>query len=90
VRAGGQVTAVGISVTKTDPVLDRLDALDGPVLASFTPKSGSLSLQFQGPVTVPAETKPGTHLLLFTQYDARQYPCLSDADPRPAEGDHPR
>jgi hypothetical protein len=67
---GGQVNAQGISFSKADPVQARLDTLDGPVLATFTPKSGSHSLEFQGPITVPTETKPGNHVLVFTQYDA--------------------
>lgn len=67
---GGQVNAQGISFTKADPVQARLDTLDGPVLATFVPKSGSHSLEFQGPITVPTETKPGNHVLVFTQYDA--------------------
>jgi hypothetical protein len=62
--------AHGISFSHSDPVQARLDALDGRVLAIFTPASGPHSLEFQGPVTMPADVAPGNHTLLFTQSDA--------------------
>ena len=59
------VTVRGVSFNYDDPVLVHFDGLDGPVVATFTPASGS----FEGPLVVPADTKAGSHLLLFTQYD---------------------
>ncbi|MFN2608901.1 MAG: hypothetical protein ABR511_13605 [Acidimicrobiales bacterium] len=56
----------GDSFDHDDPVLARLDGLDGPVLATFTPDSGS----FRGPMVVPTGLTLGGHVLVFMQYDA--------------------
>lgn len=58
VRPGGEVGVSGYSYTQ--PVSIRLDALDGPVLATFTPDSNS---DIKGQVTIPPETKPGSYVL---------------------------
>lgn len=60
------VTVDGQSYGHHDPVSARLDGLDGPILATFTPKSG----KFHGPLVVPADIKPGNHVIVFVQYDA--------------------
>ncbi len=62
VRPGGEVGVSGYSYTQ--PVSIRLNALDGPVLGTFTPDSNS---DIKGQVTVPAETKPGSYLLYAVQ-----------------------
>jgi hypothetical protein len=65
---GATVTVRGVSFNYDDPVLVYFDGLDGPVVATFTPASGS----FEGPLVVPADAKAGSHLLLFVQYDSEK------------------
>ena len=69
---GGEVQISGVYFTKEQPVEVRLNALDGPVLGSFTPAEGarSFGLEMQGTIVVPPGTKPGSYVLLFTQRDA--------------------
>ncbi len=62
VRPGGEVGVGGYSYTQ--PVSIRFNALDGPVLATFTPDSNS---DIKGQVTIPPETKPGSYLLYAVQ-----------------------
>jgi hypothetical protein len=68
-KPGEEVMAQGYYWAKTDPVQARLDAVDGKVLASFTPQSGSKGMEFHGPVQIPADTRAGVHVLVFTQFD---------------------
>ena len=62
VRPGGELGVSGYSYTQ--PVSIRLNALDGPVLATFTPDSNS---DIKGQVTIPPETRPGSYLLYAVQ-----------------------
>ena len=71
VKPGGQIKVTGVYFNKEEPVQARLDALDGPVLATFQPGKGarSFGLEMEGTMTVPATTKPGSHVLVLTQRD---------------------
>jgi hypothetical protein len=72
VRPGGEVKVTGVYFNKEEPVQARLDSLDGPVLGTFTPAKGarSFGLEMEGTLIIPATTKPGDHVLVFTQRDA--------------------
>ena len=69
---GSEVQVSGVYFTKEQPVEVRFNALDGPVLGSFTPAKGarSFGLEMQGTIVVPPGTKPGSYVLRFTQRDA--------------------
>jgi hypothetical protein len=72
VKPGGEVKVTGVYFNKDEPVQARLDSLDGPVLATFTPAKGarSFGLEMEGTLVIPTTTKPGDHVLVFTQRDA--------------------
>jgi hypothetical protein len=72
VRPGGEIKVSGVYFNKETPVQARLDALDGPVLATFTPAKGarSFGLELEGTMVIPATTKPGDHVLVLTQHDS--------------------
>ncbi len=62
---GGEVAVTGFSYTR--PVSIHFNAINGPVLGTFTPDSNSDLL---GSVTIPADTKPGSYLVFASQDDA--------------------
>ena len=62
---GGEVAVSGFSYTR--PVSIHFNAINGPVLGTFTPDSNS---DLRGSITVPADTKPGSYLVFATQDDA--------------------
>lgn len=72
VRPGGEVKVTGVYFNKEEPVEARLNSLDGPVLGTFTPAKGarSFGLEMGGTLVIPTTTKPGNHVLVFTQRDA--------------------
>lgn len=71
VKPGSSVQVHGVYFAKSDPVDARLGALDGRVLATFTPETGSKGREFRGAIPVPSDTRAGVHMLVFTQVDAR-------------------
>ena len=74
---GADVQVTGSSFQTTEKgasaVSIRLNALDGPVLASVTPDaSGSISAT----ITVPANLQPGDYILVATQNDKTGQPAF--------------
>ncbi|MGH9263830.1 MAG: hypothetical protein ACRD1D_03990 [Acidimicrobiales bacterium] len=66
VRAGESVQVEGLNFRPDMPVVARLNALDGPVLAELGVPEGDRRRVY-GPVTIPAGTQPGNYVLVFTQ-----------------------
>ncbi|MGH9150129.1 MAG: hypothetical protein ACRD0F_07300 [Acidimicrobiales bacterium] len=62
-KAGSEVTVTGTGFSNRDPVSVRFNALDGPVLGTFTVTGGN----FSAPVTVPAGTAAGNYVLIGVQ-----------------------
>lgn len=69
VRPGQDVSLSGFSYNGDLPIVVRFNALDGPVLGTFTPVEGRFGDPefLSGTVTIPADTKPGTYVLIATQ-----------------------
>ncbi len=68
VMPGQEVTVSGVFYGKKSPVVMHFNALDGPVLAQFTPsKDGIIS----GRLAIPADAKPGNYVLVATQEPVR-------------------
>lgn len=68
VAAGEEVTVWGPrGYGPTNPVEIRLDAPDGPVLATFDPDDQFFAAFAAGPVRIPADVEPGRHVLFATQ-----------------------
>ncbi|HEX3541867.1 MAG TPA: hypothetical protein VHT75_15645 [Acidimicrobiales bacterium] len=63
IQAGQPVNVTG-SEFGSNPVQIHLNALTGPVLATFTPDSNGA---FTGPVTIPADTQAGPAVLVATE-----------------------
>jgi len=64
-KAGAEVTLTGISFNESLPLVVRFNALDGPVLGTFTINDDrSLSAT---KVRIPAGTRPGNYVLIGTQ-----------------------
>lgn len=66
VRAGDEVVVSGIRFIGFGPVTIRLNALDGPVLAT-APMGPAANSIFQATVTIPPETPPGQVVLIAMQ-----------------------
>lgn len=62
-KPGDAVTVSGLEFHSNSPAVIRWNAVDGPVLAEFKVESG----RFSGPVTIPADAKPGYYVLVATQ-----------------------
>ncbi len=62
-KAGQQIAITGNAYNGTKPAVVHFNALDGPVLGSFTPNGGRI----EGNITVPTGTAPGNYLLIVTQ-----------------------
>ncbi len=62
-KAGQDITVTGNSYNGNKPAVVHFNAIDGPVLGSFTPNGGRI----EGTVTIPAGTAPGNYLLIVTQ-----------------------
>jgi hypothetical protein len=67
--SGQEVVVSGFSYTKTAVV--RFGALDGPVLARLDPTPNN---DIRGVVRIPAETKPGRHVLYAMHEDEQGKP----------------
>lgn len=63
-RAGEEVVVTGRPFGKTNPVLIRFNAVDGPVLATLQPDKDRL---VSGSVVIPADAAPGNYVLVATQ-----------------------
>jgi hypothetical protein len=69
VKPGEQVTLSGISYKSGLPIVVRFNALDGPLLGTFMPSGGRFGDDefLNGTVTIPADVKPGSYVLVATQ-----------------------
>lgn len=72
VRPGQEVTWKGTFFLKDEPVSIRWNAVDGPVLSTATPPSADNGLHgnwrfVDGAMTIPADAKPGTYVVVATQ-----------------------
>lgn len=69
VKPGQEVTLSGFSYNGSLPIVVRFNALDGPILGTFTPEEGRFGdpESLVGTVTIPADTKPGSYILIATQ-----------------------
>ena len=66
IKPGESVQVEGLNFRPDLPVVARLNALDGPVLAELGIPEGDRRRVF-GPVTIPAATPPGNYVLVFSQ-----------------------
>ena len=67
VKPGQEVLVTGTNFTKPDPVTVRWNALDGPIVGTFSPPE---SRNVSGTITVPADAKAGNYVLVVTQSSA--------------------
>lgn len=68
VKAGEQLTVFGQrGYGSTNPVEIRLDSPDGPLLGTFAPNNELYAMWGPGPITIPADARPGAHTLFATQ-----------------------
>jgi len=69
VKPGQEVTLSGFSYNSERPIVVRFNALDGPILGTFDPAPGRFGDNefLVGKVTIPANTKPGSYVLIATQ-----------------------
>src|SRR5437588_1865043 len=69
VKPGQEVTLSGFSYNGELPIVVRFNALDGPVLGTFEPSAGRFgdNESLAGKVTIAADTKPGSYVLIATQ-----------------------
>ena len=72
VVAGQEVTVSGIRFVSFEPVSIRLNALDGPVLATV-PMGPTANTIFKTSVTIPPGTPPGPAVLIVTQESTPGY-----------------
>lgn len=68
-KAGQETTLSGFAYNGELPIVVRFNALDGPVLGTFQPTEGRFGDPelLTGKVTIPADTKPGSYVLIATQ-----------------------
>lgn len=68
-KPGQQVSLSGFSYNGELPIVVRFNALDGPVLGTFTPVEGRFGdpESLAGTVTIPAGAKAGSYVLIATQ-----------------------
>lgn len=69
VQAGSTVTVVGKEFAAGAPVDIHLDTVDGPVLATAPPPSGTMTSVFMLDVPLPANLSNGPHILIATQIE---------------------
>jgi hypothetical protein len=72
VKPGQEVALSGFSYNGERPIVVRFNALDGPVLGTFQPVEGRFGDPefLRGTVKIPADTKPGSYVLIAAQYAA--------------------
>lgn len=69
-KPGQEVQISGRDFNKVDPVAVRWNALDGPVLGTFetvAATGNAFGRSFDGRITVPADAKAGSYVLIATQ-----------------------
>jgi hypothetical protein len=68
-KPGQDVALSGFSYNGSLPIVVHFNAMNGPVLGTFQPVEGRFGdpESISGKVTVPADTKPGTYVLIATQ-----------------------
>lgn len=76
VRPGQEVAWKGTFFARDEPVQVRWNALDGPVLATGVPPSADNGLHgnwrfVEGKLTIPADARPGTYVVVATQNAVR-------------------
>ena len=67
VQPGGTITVIGRETAPGAPIEIRLNAPDGPVLATVTGQPGGMSAKWEHPVTIPPQTPYGKHVLYAVQ-----------------------
>jgi hypothetical protein len=67
VQPGGSVTLTGREFAQGAPVDIHLDSPTGPVLATAPPPDTTMTSSFTVNVPIPADVKPGPHVLVATQ-----------------------
>lgn len=67
VQPGGTVTVIGREFAQGAPVEIHLDSPTGPVLATAPPPDTTMTSQWRLDVPIPADIKPGPHILVATQ-----------------------
>lgn len=67
VEPGGTVMVVGRGFAEGAPIDIRIDSHTGPILATAPPLRTTMTSRFTLPVTIPADTPNGPHLLVATQ-----------------------
>lgn len=81
----GQEVAVSGLTTGSGPVVIRVNATDGPGLASLVPPRSGKGVEFSGTFTLPADTRPGESVVVASQ-DGRVWRttiAVEAADGRP-------
>jgi hypothetical protein len=71
-KPGQEVSVSGFSYNGSLPIVVRFNALDGPILGTFSASGGRFGdpEALAGKVTIPADTKPGSYVLVATQSKA--------------------
>ncbi len=67
VQPGGTVTVIGREFAQGAPVDIHLDSPTGPVLATAPPPDTTMTSQWRLDVPIPADIRPGPHVLVATQ-----------------------
>src|SRR5205807_6574211 len=67
VQPGGIVHIIGRETAPGAPVEIHFDAVNGPLLLTVTGQPGGMTSKWEADVTIPAETKYGTHVLYAVQ-----------------------
>jgi hypothetical protein len=67
VPPGGTVTVIGREFAQGAPVDIHLDSPTGPILATAPPPDTTMTSQWRVDVPIPADIKPGPHVLVATQ-----------------------
>ena len=79
VQPGGTVKVVGREMAPGAPVQIRLDSINGPVLASTDgTQPGGMSARWDLDVPIPADIRPGPHVL----YAVQNYRNMNSVIPR--------
>ncbi len=68
-KPGQEIAVSGLSYSGSQPIVVRFNALDGPILGTFAASGGRFGDDeaLAGKVTIPADTKPGSYVLIATQ-----------------------
>lgn len=67
VQPGGTIKVIGRETAPGAPIEIHLDAPNGPLLLTVTGQPGGMSSRWEADVTIPGDTKYGTHVLYAVQ-----------------------